>query len=243
MQKRGYLGLLILAVVAVGLSIAWVLLPVRQFLESTVRWVEEQDRLLALVLVAVVYTPAVLVFFPALFITLAAGALFGFIAVIPISIGSTTAACVAFAVGRKLARRWVEHKTSSSPRFRAIDRAVAEDGFRIVVLTRLSPLLPFTLLSYGYGLTRLRFPVYLLASWLGMLPGTFLYVYLGSAGRSIAELLSGDVGDSPWKMVLFYLGLVATILVVALVTRNAQRALRAALTEDKNDGLANGGKQ
>lgn len=99
------------------------------------------------------------------------------------------------------------------------------EGFKIVLLTRLSPVFPFNLLNYAYGLTSVPFRTYVLASWIGMLPGTIMYVYLGSAANSLATLLSGETPRSAGRQILFALGLAATVAVTIIVTRRARRAL------------------
>src|SRR5262249_32417622 len=157
---------------------------------------------------------------PGSLLTLAAGFAFGVVlGTVVVSAGSVTTAALAFGLGRTLARGWVEAKVAASPRFRAIDQAVAAHGFKIVLLTRLSPAFPFTLLNYAFGLTNVRFRDYLVASWLGMLPGTVLYVYLGSTVRELADL-GGEVGQrSPAQQVFFWAGLAAAAVAAGLVTR------------------------
>ena len=99
-----------------------------------------------------------------------------------------------------------------------------------MLLTRLSPVLPFTLLNYAYGVTRVSFRDYALASWIGMLPGTILYVSLGAAARSLTQILAGDVSPAGGGgTILLAVGLLATIAVTVVVTRAARRALRGAV--------------
>jgi uncharacterized membrane protein YdjX (TVP38/TMEM64 family) len=148
----------------------------------------------------------------------------GFVAV---SAGSTLGAAGAFLIARHLARERVERRAAADPRFAAIDQAVGREGWKIVLLTRLSPLFPFTLLNYLYGLTRVRFGAYLLASWIGMMPGTLLYVYLGVAGRAVAETTAGQRSRTPQEWALFVVGLLATAAVTVYVTRLARQALRS----------------
>ena len=117
----------------------------------------------------------------------------------------------------------MSQKIAGNRTFRAIDDAVAKEGWKIVGLTRLSPVFPFTLLNYAFGLTRVSFRDYLLASWIGMIPGTILYVYVGSVGRAVTE--AGERSTAQW--VLFAVGLLATLLVTVVITRSAKRALAA----------------
>ena len=112
------------------------------------------------------------------------------------------------------------------------DRAVGSGGFKIVLLTRLSPVFPFNVLNYAYGLSRVRFRDYLIGSWLGMLPGTVMYVYIGSSLKSLAELASGKVQGGAAQKALFAAGLVATIVVALYVARLARKELRKAVPEE-----------
>jgi uncharacterized membrane protein YdjX (TVP38/TMEM64 family) len=165
------------------------------------------------VVFAAVYAVACLVL-PGSVITLAAGSLFGVIVgTAVVSLASVTGACLAFWLGRTLARGLVEKRLAGNPRFRALDQAVAVGGFKIVLLTRLSPLFPFTLLNYAFGLTKVRFRAYVLASWIGMLPGTVMYVYLGSTVKELADVASGNVEGGLARLVLFFVGLAATVVV------------------------------
>jgi uncharacterized membrane protein YdjX (TVP38/TMEM64 family) len=141
-------------------------------------------------------------------------------------LGATAGAALAFLVSRYLARRRAERWIQTRPRFDAVDRAVGREGFKVVLLTRLSPVFPFIFLNYGFGLTRVGFWPYAVASFVGMLPGTLLYVYLGSLGRAGLEAASGVGSASGLKLAANLAGLAATLLVTVLVTRTARRALR-----------------
>jgi uncharacterized membrane protein YdjX (TVP38/TMEM64 family) len=171
------------------------------------------------------YVAACLLLLPGSVLTIGTGAVFGLaVGVVTVSIGSTLGAAAAFLVGRYVAREWIEEKLADRPKFQAIDQAVGEQGFRLVGLTRLSPVFPFNLLNYGYGLTGVRFWPYVLGSWIGMLPGTVMYVYIGSLVQLAAV---GRKRETTWgEYVLYGLGLAATIAVAILVTRAARRALR-----------------
>jgi hypothetical protein len=141
--------------------------------------------------------------------------------------GKRCAATASFLIARYFARDWVERKLRAYPKFAAIDRAVEKQGFKIVLLTRLQPVLPFVLLNYGLGLTRVRLRDYVIASWIGMMPATILYVYLGSALHNVSDLFSGGAAKhSPAGLALFWGGLAAGALLLWLLTRTAKRALQ-----------------
>lgn len=179
------------------------------------------------VLFIAVYVVATVLFVPGSVLTLGAGALFGVVrGSICVSIGATLGATAAFLVGRYLASDAVARKIEGNATFAAIDRAVAEGGWRIVGLTRLSPVFPFTLLNYGFGITRVTLRDYVLASWIGMMPGTVMYVYLGS----IANAAAGRRQRTPAEWTLYAVGLLATILVTVFVTKLARKTLARKIT-------------
>jgi len=179
-----------------------------------------------LIVFALIYMIGAVLFLPGSLLTLAAGAVFGLLrGTVAVSVGATLGAGAAFLVGRYLARDRVARWAEENPRFAALDAAVGREGGKIVFLTRLSPLFPYNLLNYLFGLTRVGFWTYLLASWLGMLPGTFLYVYLGFAGRAIARTAAGPGVGTLWEGIFWGVGLAATALLTYTVTRLARRAL------------------
>lgn len=173
------------------------------------------------------YALACVAFVPGALLTLAAGAIFGIVqGVALVLVGATLGATLAFLVARYAARGWVERRLAGNARFAALDRAIGADGRRIVFLLRLSPAFPFSLLNYALGLTRVRLADYVLAS-VGMLPGTLLYVYYGRVAGDVAALASGAPAapKGAGYYAVLALGLAATLLVTALVTRTARRAL------------------
>jgi uncharacterized membrane protein YdjX (TVP38/TMEM64 family) len=228
MKKTAVLRALALLILLAGGVAAFVFLPVKQYLAAFVEWVRGLGWWGPLVF-GLFYAVAALVI-PGSLLTLGAGFAFGVVVgTVVISAASVTTAVMAFWLGRTLARGWVETKVAASPKFRAIDQAVAANGFKIVLLTRLSPVFPFLLLNYAFGLTRVRFRDYLVASWVGMLPGTVLYVYLGSTVREIADLAAGNYERTPAQTVFFWAGLAAAVVVTVLITRLARNALRRAV--------------
>ncbi len=179
-----------------------------------------------------IYVLATVLFVPGLIITMAAGALFGLgLGTVDVSIASITGASCAFLIGRYFARGWVSKRIEGSEKFSAIDEAVGREGWKIVLLTRLSPVFPFNLLNYAYGLTRVSFWAYFLSSWIGMLPGTIMYVYLGKAAGDLATL-GAEREKHAGETVLFWVGLAVTIVVTVFVTRVARKALTKKVDTD-----------
>jgi uncharacterized membrane protein YdjX (TVP38/TMEM64 family) len=178
----------------------------------------------------VLYALAAVVLLPEFLLTIAAGAIFGLAwGLLLVSIGSMIGAAAAFLLGRTLAREWVRRKIEQWPKFRALDQAIQRQGFWIVFLTRLTPLIPYGLLNYVYGITGVSFIQYLPASWIGMLPGTLLYVYAGTAAANLGQVLGGRVSAGPKGTTLLWVGLGATIAVVAILTYLARRELEREL--------------
>jgi uncharacterized membrane protein YdjX (TVP38/TMEM64 family) len=194
---------------------------VRTLLREALSWIERLGAWGPLLFIAA-YILATVLFLPGSVLTLGAGALFGVAwGSVYVSIGSTLGATCAFLVGRYLARDWVAAKIRGNERFSAMDRAVADEGWRIVGLTRLSPVFPFALLNYAFGITQVSLRGYVLASWIGMMPGTVMYVYLGSLARAGAAGQQRTTAE--WA--LYGVGMVATLAVTVVMTRMARRAL------------------
>lgn len=203
------------------------LLPVGAWLEQFNLWVGELGTI-GVVIFALVYVLATVLLLPGAILTVGAGFVFGlgwgFVAV---SAGSTIGAGLAFLIGRFLARDKIEAMTSDKPKFRSVDRAIGRKGAKLILLLRLSPLIPFNLSNYFYGLTAVRFWPYVVASWIGMMPGTLLYVYFGTLGRAGVEAATGtESGRSPLEWSLLAVGLIATLVVTVWVSKIARNALK-----------------
>lgn len=221
----GRARLLIFVVAAAGLAFITFFLPVKSYMASLLEWVQSIG-MWGPVVVAAFYVVACVLFLPGSVLTLGAGFLFGVVwGTITVSVGSTLGACAAFIVGRTIARDWIAGKLEGNQKFAAIDRAVGTEGFKIVFLTRLSPVFPFNLLNYAFGLTNVSFRHYAIASWIGMIPGTVMYVYFGSTLRSLTDVVAGNYEGGMAQTVFFYVGLAVTIVVTIFVTRVAKRAL------------------
>ncbi len=230
-KRNRWVKLVVLVCILAGLAVASVFLPVKDYVISVLEWTQGLG-FWGPFFLAAFYILACVLLLPGGIITLAAGFLFGVVTgTITVSIGSTLGASAAFLVGRTFARDWVRRKVAGRPKFAAIDRAVGEQGFKIVLLTRLSPIFPFNMQNYAYGLTGVKLWKYALASWIGMLPGTLAYCYIGSGLRSLTEVAAGQVEGGWVGKVFFWGGLVATIIVVVVVTRIAQKAMKQAIHE------------
>jgi uncharacterized membrane protein YdjX (TVP38/TMEM64 family) len=173
------------------------------------------------------YALATVAFVPGSLLTLGAGAIFGLAkGVVYVFVAASIGATLAFLVSRYVARSAIEQRLAGNEKFATIDNAVGEQGLKIVLLLRLSPVFPFNALNYGLGLTKVSLRDYVLAH-IGMLPGTLLYVYYGKLAGDVAALAGGaetERGAEYW--IVLGLGLAATVIVTTIVTRIARRALK-----------------
>ena len=225
-KRNATIRLVVLLVLVAALITATIVFDVNTYLRDVLEWV--RDRGAAGVLIfAAVYITATVFFVPGSILTLGAGFIYGVVwGSIYVSVASTLGATAAFIVGRYFARDWIAAKVSGNKRFAAIDDAVGDEGWKIVGLTRLSPVFPFNLLNYAYGLTKVSLRDYFFASWIGMMPGTVMYVYIGSLAGDLAMLGAGERARTTGEWALYGVGLLATVAVTVFVTRLARRALR-----------------
>jgi uncharacterized membrane protein YdjX (TVP38/TMEM64 family) len=174
-----------------------------------------------------IYAFAVVALIPASLLTIAGGAVFGlFRGVIYSLIGATLGSTGAFLIGRYAARRLVARRLAAMPRFVAIERAVSARGRRIVLLLRLSPVVPFNFLNYALGLTTISVWDFMFAS-LGTVPGAVVYAYAGKVtGEALALAGKAEVPKNASYYAVLLAGLVATIVATTVVTRTARRALQ-----------------
>jgi uncharacterized membrane protein YdjX (TVP38/TMEM64 family) len=227
-QSKSAIGrLAALIVIVIALFLAMRFLPVHQWLRSFNDWVGQMGTAGIFIFIGV-YALATVLLAPGSVLTIGAGFAFGlwkgFLAV---SAGSTLGASLAFLVARFIARDKIEAITQRNEKFRKIDKAIGERGAKLIFLLRLSPVIPFNLSNYFYGLTGVKFWPYVLASWLGMMPGTFLYVYIGAASKAaVAAAAGGEAIKHGWQYWTFLgVGLAATIAVTVWVTKIARDAL------------------
>jgi len=154
---------LILAAIVAVLVVGGKYLNLQQRLADVLAWIEGLGTM-GYGVYAGLYILACVFLVPGSILTLGAGAIYGVVVgSVLVSISSTLGATAAFLVGRYFARNWVAKKIEGNAQFSAIDNAVADEGWKIVGLTRLSPIFSFNLLNYAYGLTRVSLREYVLA--------------------------------------------------------------------------------
>ncbi len=197
----------------------------QELLRNALEWVDSLGAVGAIAFM-LIYIIATVAFLPGSILTLGAGVVFGVgLGSIYVFIGATIGATLAFIVGRYFARDWISKKIAGNDKFAAVDRAVGREGLKIVLLTRLSPVFPFNLLNYGLGVTGVSLRDYVIGS-LGMIPGTIMYVYLGSLAGNIATIGGANQPTNPtitWAIRI--IGFIATAAVTLYVTKVARKAL------------------
>jgi uncharacterized membrane protein YdjX (TVP38/TMEM64 family) len=218
-----------LVTIVIALFFAMRFLPVQQWLRTFNDWVAQMGTAGIFIFIGV-YAVATVLLAPGAILTIGAGFAFGlwkgFLAV---SGGATIGAALAFLVARFIARDKIEAIAQRNDKFRKIDNAIGRQGAKLIFLLRLSPVIPFNLSNYFYGLTAVKFWPYVVASWIGMMPGTFLYVYIGTAGKSAVAAAAGrgPAVKHSWQHWTFLcVGLAATIIVTVWVTKIARDALK-----------------
>lgn len=225
MQSKQKILVLVGAIAVLGIA-AWQF-PIAEWLTSLVQWIEA-NRETAWVVFIATYILATVLMLPGLILTLAAGYIFGLVyGTALVSISSVAGATAAFMIGRSFGRDWVREKIGASGqgKLAAIDKATEKKGFLVMLLLRLSPIFPFNVMNYLMSLTGMSLKNYVLGSWIGMIPGTVLYVYIGSAASDLTALLAGnyEAGDAgKWLLVV---GLIATIFATVLIARFAAKTL------------------
>ena len=217
---KKYWKWILLALIVIALSIASVVLPVKDWIRSFITWVQQLGPIGVVVFIAA-YALATVLFLPGWIFTVGAGLVYGIIGGTLVALtGAVIGATLAFIVARYFLRKNIEEYTKRNPRFKAIDDAIGKNGWKIIGLLRLSPLIPFNLSNYFYGITSVSLKAYVAVSAIGMIPGTLLYAYLGAIGK--AGISGEKTQHSVAQYVLLGVGLVATIAVTILVSRIAR---------------------
>jgi uncharacterized membrane protein YdjX (TVP38/TMEM64 family) len=224
MTTKQWVKIAALLLVVAAIVIAFRLLPVTTWLRTFQIYVRGLGALGYIVYV-IVYAVCVVAFIPASILTLGAGAIFGFVGgTIVVVIGAMIGATIAFLLARTVMRKRIEAMASSNVKFRALDRAIANEGMKIVFLARLAVVFPFTWINYAFGLTAIPLWRYVLATFLGIIPATAAFVFASSAATKAA---TGETTKA-----IYIAGGVAAIIVSVLIGRIATRAIkRAGLNE------------
>ncbi|KAL4642596.1 hypothetical protein ACB092_02G031100 [Castanea dentata] len=213
--------------------------PIEKILKNFLLWVEQDLGPWGPLVLAVAYIPLTVLAVPASVLTLGGGYLFGLpVGFVADSIGASIGAGAAFLLGRTIGRSFVISKLKDYPQFRSIAIAIHASGFKIVLLLRLVPLLPFNMLNYLLSVTPVPLGEYMLASWLGMMPITLALVYVGTTLKDLSDVTHGWSEFSKTRLAFIILGLAVSVVLMVCVTKVAKAALEKALAENEDiDGV------
>lgn len=226
----------LLLLVAIGT--AFVFLPVEQKLKDFLLWIKEDLGPFGPLALALAYIPLTIVAVPASVLTLGGGYLFGLpVGFVADSLGATLGATAAFLLGRTIGKSYVTSKIKHYPKFQAVSIAIQRSGFKIVLLLRVVPILPFNVLNYLLSVTPVRLGEYMLATWLGMMPITFALVYVGTTLKDLSDITHGWHEVSVFRWVLMMVGIALAVILIICVTRVAKSSLEKALAENASDIL------
>jgi uncharacterized membrane protein YdjX (TVP38/TMEM64 family) len=213
-----WIALAALAAVAAGVLYAW-LEPMADWTGLVEEWIDQSGALGMLVFV-LIYIAATLVLLPAAVLTVIAGVMFGFgWGLFAVMVASMGAAIFAFEIARHLLHDRIKRHYTRTGTPAAIDRALRSEGWRAVTLLRLSPIVPFAVKNYLFGVSRVRMRDYLIGTFLGKLPGAIILTALGTTGRAAMDLPP----EERWGLIAG--GIAATLVVTWLIGRTARRHL------------------
>ncbi|KAL1832500.1 hypothetical protein DCAR_0102511 [Daucus carota subsp. sativus] len=214
---------------------AFITLPVEKILKDFLIWVDKDLGRWGPLVLAVAYIPLTILAVPASVLTLGGGYLFGLpVGFLADSAGATAGAAAVFLLGRTIARSFVISKVKDYPQFQAVAIAVQKSGFKIMLLLRLVPILPFSMLNYLLCMTPTSTVEYILATWLGMMPLTLVLVYAGTTLKDLSDVTNGwhELSKSRWALIIF--SLLVSVVLIFWVTKVAKSALEKALAENED---------
>jgi uncharacterized membrane protein YdjX (TVP38/TMEM64 family) len=224
------LGAALLLILLVAL-LWW--LPLRDWLFAVLDWVRLHP-FLGRAVYLLVFVVATVLMVPGSLLVMSGGFLFGLVqGVLLVSLAVVLGATAALLVARGFGRAWVQERLHNHRRFLALDQALQSRGLLVVMLTRMSLLLPYNLLNYAYGLTGVGLRPFVIGTGIGMLPAVGLYVYLGTMARSLGQLWDEGVELGSSGQLLMLVGLGIAVAVVVLVHRTATRLLEDSVPPDE----------
>ena len=221
-RSRGVRAGILVTALALVAALAW-WLPIAEWVVSLADQLRAMGATGVILFIAI-YIVAEVFLLPGSIFTLAAGFAYGpVVGLLVVSPASVLAATAAFLLARTVLRDWIKARIARYPKARALDTAIGRNSFKLIL--RLSPAIPFNILNYALGLSDAQVGRYVVASFIGMLPGTWMYVYLGSLATTAATLTDAGEAASTQRLALTLIGFAATVAVVIVVTRAARRAL------------------
>lgn len=208
--------------VLIGLLALYKFLPLDEWITSFRIWVKELGTL-GWIISIFGYALAAFLLIPGALLTITMGIAYGLWGFPIVVIGATIGAGLSFLAGRYLLSGQVDKALGHRPIYKALNEAIKEEGWKVVGLMRFSPAVPFSLQNWLFGVTKVGFFPYILATFFGIMPGTLLYVWIGSIGGSVAG--SGDTSTA--KIAFLVIGILATLAVTILIGKKAKAKLQA----------------
>ena len=228
-NRARFVRILIAIAALAAFIVAVRLLPLGRWITEFQAWVKELGPL-GYVVYVLAYVVTCVFGLPASPLTIGAGAIFGFVkGTIIVVLGATLGATASFLLARTIMRRRIEAITATNPKFRALDRAIAREGGRIVFLVRLAPIFPFAYINFAFGLTGVRTLTYVLATFFGIIPVTLAFVYISDTAVHAA---TADMSST--RLAINIAGAVLAVIATAFVTRVATRAIRKAGVDESS---------
>eukprot|EP00249_Psilotum_nudum_P010998 c22904_g1_i1 orf=212-1270(-) len=226
--------IILLVLIVTAIVVACFTLPIDKILNDFLIWIHKNLGPWGPVALALAYIPLTVLAVPASILTIGGGYLFGLpIGFLADSIGATFGATAAFLLGKTVGRSFVVAKLKDYPQFQLAALAIQRSGFKIVLLLRLVPLLPFNILNYLFSVTPVKLGEYVLASWIGMMPITFALVYVGTTIKDLSDVRHGWGHLTTVQYILLTVGLAASVVLLVVVTKVAKKSLNKAILESE----------
>jgi len=197
-------------------------------------WIEDIDVIYGSITLTVMYAVAMVFCFPGTPFNLAAGFLFGiWLGAAVTIVGCDLGATFAFLLGRTLGKDWAQEQVSKNKKFSLVSLAVEKNAWLIIFLVRLSPVFPFGLCNYLFGVTKVKFSSYWTATTAGLIPCTVAYTYLGGLMRNLTDIYSEDGGDSS-STLLIVIAIAITVLGIGVITLVTKRTLDRTIKQQQD---------
>jgi len=205
--------------------------PTQELILSFLEWAQNLPKYISSLLIFVCSSTLVLVFIPMTPWNIACGYLFGIWLGSVVSLCSTSwGAIMAFLLGRFALRSWTVSLAKQKKILRALDKAIELQSFKLIFMTRLSPVMPFPLLNYFFGATRVKFTTYALATVLGLFPFTVAFTWLGSQLKELKDVVTSGFTETS-QIIYIVASIVTTIIVVVIITIITRSAIKSSLGE------------
>jgi len=206
-----------------------------EWMRQVMAWIEQTGPVGWVIFIGL-YALSCVLFLPGSVLSFGAGAVYGFWGgAVLVSAASVFGALANFLSARFLLRGWMEKKFAGSRKFQALNHVATKDAWRMIILTRISPILPHSLVSCAFGLSRIGLPRFTVASWIGFLPISAAYSYGGSI---LGHMAKGGLHQGPWAWLAYTLEIGLTVAITLWITRAAHRALKSTSPEvvEENGG-------